>query len=59
MSRARRCCAALRRGPPHRAREIYDSACAGESVGNDRLTLLAQLEGDDERWSAQSMRPQD
>src|SRR6516225_190123 len=33
--------------------EIYDSACAGESVGNDRLTLLAQLEGDDERWSAQ------
>ena len=29
--------------------EIYDSACAGESVGNDRLTLLAQLEGDDER----------
>ncbi len=32
--------------------EIYDSAYAGESVGNDRLTLLAQLEGDDERWSA-------
>jgi hypothetical protein len=32
---------------------VYDSACAGESVGNDRLTLLAQLEGDDERWSAQ------
>ena len=28
--------------------EIYDSACAGESVGDDRLTLLAQLEGDDE-----------
>jgi hypothetical protein len=33
--------------------EIYDSACVGESVGNDCLTLLAQLEGDDERWSAQ------
>ena len=32
--------------------EIYDSACAGESAGNDRLTLLAQLEGNDERWSA-------
>src|ERR1700730_18595622 len=24
--------------------EIYDSACAGESVGNNRLTLFAQLE---------------
>ncbi len=31
--------------------EIYNIACAGESVGNDRLTLLAQFEGDDERWS--------
>ena len=37
--------------------EIYDSACAGESVGNDRLTLLAQFEGDDERWSAQFHAP--
>ena len=37
--------------------EIYDSACAGESVGNDRLTFLAQLEGDDERWSAQLHAP--
>jgi hypothetical protein len=37
--------------------EVYDSACAGESVGNDRLTLLAQLEGDDERWSAQLHAP--
>src|SRR6516165_2148503 len=32
--------------------EIYNIACAGEGVGNDRLTLLAQFEGDDERWSA-------
>ena len=39
--------------------EIYDSACAGESVGNDCLTLLAQFEGDDERWSAQLHTPQD
>jgi hypothetical protein len=30
--------------------EIYNIACAGESVGNDRLTRLAQFEGDDERW---------
>ncbi len=37
--------------------EIYDCACAGESVGNGRLTLLAQLEGDDERWSAQLHTP--
>ena len=54
MSRARRCCAALRgAGRLIELGEIYDSACAGESVGDDRLTLLAQLEGDDERWSAQ------
>ena len=33
--------------------EIYDSACAGESVGNNCLTLLAQFEGNDEGWSAQ------
>src|SRR5262249_23926600 len=33
--------------------EIDDGACAGEGVGNNRLTPLAQLEGDDERWSAQ------
>src|SRR5215831_11661842 len=32
--------------------EVYNIACTGESVGNDRLTLLAQFEGDDERWSA-------
>src|SRR5262245_44262385 len=37
--------------------EIYNIACAGESVGNDRLTLLAQFEGDDERWSAQLHAP--
>ena len=37
--------------------EIYDSACAGESIGNDCLTLLAQFEGDDERWSAQLHTP--
>jgi hypothetical protein len=37
--------------------EIYDSACTGESVGNDRLTLFAQFEGDDERWSAQLHAP--
>jgi hypothetical protein len=37
--------------------EIHDSARAGESVGDDRLTLLAQLEGDDERWSAQLHAP--
>jgi hypothetical protein len=36
---------------------IYDSACAGESVGNDCLMLLAQLEWDDERWSAQFHAP--
>src|SRR6516162_7284312 len=38
--------------------EIYDIACAGEGVGNDCLTRLAQLEGDDERWSAQLHAPQ-
>jgi hypothetical protein len=27
---------------------------AGESVGDNRLTLLAQFEGDDKRWSAQA-----
>ena len=37
--------------------EYIDSACAGESVGNDRLTLFAQFEGDDERWSAQLHAP--
>src|SRR5262245_49523228 len=40
-------------------REIYDSAYASEGVGNDRLTLLAQFEGDDERWSAKLHAPQD
>src|SRR5262245_31149613 len=38
--------------------EIYNIACASESVGNDRLTLLAQFEGDDERWSAKLHAPQ-
>jgi len=38
--------------------EAYNIACAGESVGNDRLTLLAQSEGDDERWSAKLHAPQ-
>ena len=52
MSRGRRRCAALRRGRPIELGEMYDSAYAGEGVGNDRLTLLAQFEGDDERWSA-------
>src|SRR5262245_49897601 len=37
--------------------ETYNIACAGENVGNDRLTLLAQFEGDDERWSAQLHAP--
>src|SRR5262249_27053035 len=37
--------------------EIYDIACAGEGVGNDRLMLLAHFEGDDERWSAQLHAP--
>src|SRR5215813_8837640 len=32
--------------------KIYNITCAGEGVGDDRLTLLAQFEGDDERWSA-------
>ncbi len=40
-------------------REIYDSAYASEGVGNDRLTLLAQFECDDERWSAKLHAPQD
>src|SRR5262245_28055001 len=39
--------------------ETHNIACAGESVGNDRLTLLAQFEGDDERWSAKLHAPQD
>jgi hypothetical protein len=39
--------------------EIYDSACADERISNDRLTLLAQLEGDDEGWSAQLHAPPD
>src|SRR5262252_8374983 len=30
--------------------EIYNIAYAGEGVANDRLTLLAQSECDDERW---------
>src|SRR5262249_53447192 len=38
---------------------LYNIACAGESVGNDRLTLLAQFEGDDERWSAKLHASQD
>ena len=33
--------------------EIDDGACAGESIGNDCLAPVAQLEGDDERWSVQ------
>src|SRR5262249_51243456 len=37
--------------------KVYNIACAGESVGDDRLTLLAQFEGDDERWSAQFHAP--
>jgi len=37
--------------------EIYHSTCAGESVGNDRLTPLAQLEGNDERLSFQFRAP--
>ena len=39
--------------------KVYNIACAGESVGDDRLTLLAQFEGDDERWSAKLHAPQD
>jgi hypothetical protein len=38
--------------------EIYGTACASESVGNDRLTPLAQLETYDERWSARVHAPQ-
>src|SRR5262249_9356895 len=38
---------------------LYNIACAGESVGNDRLTLLAQFEADDERWSATLHASQD
>src|SRR6516165_2764343 len=38
--------------------EVYNIACAGEGVGNDCLTRLAQLEGDDERWSAKLHAPQ-
>ena len=53
MSKVRRRCAALRAGRVIELSEIDDSACAGESGGNDRLTLLAHLEGDDEGWSAQ------
>src|SRR5262249_52771872 len=37
--------------------EIYNIACTGESVGNDRLTPLAEFEGNDERWSAQLHAP--
>ena len=33
--------------------EIYDSACTGESIGNDRFSPLAEFEGNDERWCAQ------
>jgi hypothetical protein len=33
--------------------EIYNSACAGESVGNDRFAPLAEFEGNDEWWRAQ------
>ena len=40
-------------GQPKKIHLLLNSKRAGESVGNDRLTLLAQLEGDDERWSAQ------
>src|SRR5262245_26710530 len=39
--------------------ETYNIACAGENVGDDRLTLLAQFEGDDERWSAKLHAPQE
>src|SRR5262245_41832718 len=39
--------------------KIYNIACAGESVGNDRLTRLAQFEGDDKRWWAKLHAPQD
>src|SRR5262249_6892723 len=39
--------------------EIYNIACAGEGVGNDRLTRLAQFEGDDKRWWAQLHASQD
>jgi hypothetical protein len=31
----------------------------GEGVGNDRLTRLAQFEGDDKRWWAKLHAPQD
>ena len=53
MSRVRRRCEGFRGGRLIELSETDDSACAGESVGNDRLTLLAHLEGDDEGWSAQ------
>jgi hypothetical protein len=33
--------------------EIYDSACASESVYNNCLAFLAQREGYDEWWLAQ------
>src|SRR5262249_58720654 len=46
-------------GRPIELGEIYNIACAGEGVGNDRLTRLAQFEGDDERWSAKLHAPQD
>ena len=39
--------------------QLYDSAYPGESVGNDRLTRLAQFEGDDEGWWAKLHAPQD
>jgi hypothetical protein len=57
MSRGRRRCA-FGAGRLIELGEIYNIACAGESVGNDRLTLLAQFEGDDERWSAKLHTPQ-
>src|ERR1700681_4818245 len=42
---------------PIKLGEIYDDACASESVGNDRLTPLAEFEGNDERWSTQLHTP--
>ena len=50
MSRARRCCAALRRAPRLiKFGEIDGGTRAGENIGNNCLAPLAQLEGDDER----------
>jgi hypothetical protein len=37
--------------------QIYDSACAGESVGNDRFTPLAEFEGNNEWWPRETAPP--